>query len=275
MTYRRISVEPLTPAIGAEVSGVDLREPLDDDAYTEIRRALLEHGVIFFRDQPIDHEQHLAFGRRFGELHLHPVAPDVDGRPELLRVHTDAHSIRTNGDYWHSDVTCDEEPPMGSILHLHTVPECGGDTLFASMYAAWDALSGPMKALLAPLEARHESGQLYVHRYGFETVRRRNDWPSALHPVVRTHPETGRKALFVNSGFTQRIEGLTESESRLLLDFLFEHVTNPRFQCRFRWRRNSIAFWDNRCVQHRVLWDYHPETRSGIRVTVAGDRPYH
>ena len=274
MTYRRISVEPLTPAIGAEISGVDLRQPLDDGTYAEIRRALLAHGVIFFRDQSIDHEQHLAFGRRFGELHIHPASPSVDGRPELMRVHTDAGSTRQNGHQWHSDVSCDEEPPMGSVLHLHTVPACGGDTLFSSMYAAWDALSEPMKALLAPLEARHESAHLYDHLYGDEMVRRRNVWPSAVHPVVRTHPETGRKALFVNAIFTRRILGVTESESRGLLELLFEHVADPHFQCRFRWRRNSVAFWDNRCVQHHAMWDYHPATRSGTRVTVAGDRPY-
>ena len=275
MTHRQIAVEPLTPAIGAEIAGVDLREPLDDETYAEIRRALLAHGVVFFRDQPIDHEQHVAFGRRFGELHVHPASPCVDGRPELMMVHTDASSTRQNGDRWHSDVSCDEEPPMGSVLHLHTVPECGGDTLFSSMYAAWDALSEPMKALLAPLEARHESAHVFDRVYGDKTVRRRNEWPSAVHPVVRTHPETGRRALFVNSIFTRRILGVSESESRGLLELLFEHVTNPHFQCRFRWRRNSIAFWDNRCVQHHAMWDYYPQTRSGTRVTVAGDRPYH
>ena len=275
VTCTRISVEPLTPAIGAEISGVDLRGPLDDDTYAEVRKALLAHGVIFFRDQSIGHEQHLAFGRRFGELHIHPASPCVDGRPELMRVHTDAGSTRHNGHQWHSDVSCDEEPPMGSVLHLHTVPKYGGDTLFSSMYAAWDALSEPMQALLAPLEASHESAHLYDRLYGDETVRRRNEWPSAVHPVVRTHPETGRKALFVNSIFTRRILGVTASESRALLEYLFEHVANPHFQCRFRWRRNSIAFWDNRCVQHHAMWDYYPETRSGTRVTVAGDRPYH
>ena len=275
MAYRRISVAPLTPAIGAEITDVDLRDSLDDETLAEVRRALLEHGVIFFRDQHIDHEQHLEFGRRFGEVHVHPVAPSVDGRPELMRIQTDASSVRHNGDRWHSDVSCDEEPPMGSVLHLHTVPECGGDTLFASMYAAWEALSEPMKTLLAPLEARHESAHFYHHLYGEETVMRRNEYPSAVHPVVRTHPETGREALFVNSGFTRRILGVSESESRALLAFLFEHVADPRFQCRFRWRRHTIAFWDNRCVQHYAMWDYFPETRSGTRVTVAGDRPYH
>ena len=142
------------------------------------------------------------------------------------------------------------------------------------MYAAWDALSAPMQALLEPLDARHESAHLYEGLYGDATVKRRNEWPSAVHPVVRTHPETGRKALFVNSGFTRRILGVNERESRALLDFLFEHVTNPRFHCRFRWRKHSVAFWDNRCVQHHAMWDYHPEPRTGTRVTVAGDRPF-
>ena len=203
MDYRRISVDPLTPTIGAEISGVDLREPLDDDTFEEVHGALVEHSVIFFRDQAIDHEQHLAFGRRFGGLHVHPAAPCVEGNPELMLIHTDASSTRQNGDDWHSDVSCDEEPPMGSVLHLHKVPESGGDTLFSSMYAAWEALSEPMKALLAPLEARHESAHLYDGiagrgLYGDATVRRRNEWPSAVHPVVRTHPVSGCPALYVN-----------------------------------------------------------------------------
>ena len=207
MAYQRISVEPLTPAIGAEISNIDLREPLEDETYAEVRQALLEHGVIFFRDQPIDHEQHLAFGRRFGELHIHPASPCVDSRPELMLVHTDANSTRQNGDRWHSDVSCDEAPPMGSVLHLHTVPECGGDTLFSSMYAAWDTLSESMKSLLAPLEARHESAHLYDHLYGKETVRRRNEWPSAVHPSPAPTPRPAARRLFVNSVFTRRILG--------------------------------------------------------------------
>ena len=273
MEYRRIAVHPLTPTIGAEIGGIDLREPLDDEAFEEVHGALIDHGVIFFRDQPIEHEQHLAFGRRFGPLHIHPAAPCVAGNPELMLIHTDASSTRQNGHDWHSDVSCDEEPPMGSVLHLHTVPESGGDTLFSCMYAAWDALSDPMKGLLAPLEARHESAHLYEGLYGDATVRRRNDWPSAVHPIARTHPVSGRTALYVNALFTRRILGVAERESRALLDFLFAHVASPRFQCRFRWREHSIAFWDNRCVQHHAMWDYYPATRTGTRVTVAGDRP--
>lgn len=275
MKYQNVDVDPLTPTIGAELSGIDLSQPLDDDTFAEVRHALLEHGVIFFRDQHISPEQHLEFGRRFGELHIHPAAPSVGDNPELMLIHTDKDSTRNNGDKWHSDVSCDEMPPMGSVLYLHTVPRTGGDTLFANMYAAWDALSDPMKALLAPLEAQHESAHLYEGLYGDQTAKRRNEWPSAVHPIARTHPETGRTALYVNSIFTRRILGVTESESRALLKFLFEHVENPMFQCRFRWRPNSIAFWDNRCVQHFAVWDYWPETRTGTRVTICGTPTRH
>ena len=163
---------------------------------------------------------------------------------------------------------------MGSILYLHTVPEVGGDTLFASMYAAWEALSEEMKRFLDPLVAVHESEHVYKGRYE-DGEMRRNSYPRAEHPVVRTHPVTGRKALFVNSGFTTRIKGLRRAESDAVLRMLFEHVKDARFQCRFRWRPHSVAFWDNRCVQHLAIWDYYPQTRSGVRVTIAGDRPYH
>ena len=268
-----MNARPLTPAIGAEIDGVDLREPLPGETLSEIRAALIAHQVIFFRDQAITPRQQLAFGMMFGKLHVHPTAPCVDGVPELMRVHTDASSWRNNGDCWHSDVSCDEDPPMGSILHLTTVPACGGDTLFASMYAAYDALSDSMKTLLGPLGAMHESEHFYRDLYGEQQQMRRDDYPSAEHPVILTHPVSGRKAIFVNSLFSTRIVGIESSESRALLEFLFTHVSDPRFQCRFRWRENSIAFWDNRCVQHYALWDYYPETRSGIRVTIAGERP--
>ena len=195
----------------------------------------------------------------------------MHGNPELMMIHTDKDSFRQNGAGWHSDVSADEEPPLGSILHLETVPSHGGDTLFASMYAAYDALSDRMRAFLDDLTARHESD--YTGQYGDHKPQR--EFPKASHPVIRTHPVTGRKALFVNSGFTRRIEGLSHHESRALLDFLFDHIKNPAFQCRFGWQPYSIAMWDNRCVQHVAVWDYYPETRSGIRVTVKGDRPFH
>ena len=270
VTYRHIETLSLTPTIGAEVRGVDLTQPLSDDVFEEIQTAWTRHLVLFFRDQPMSPEQHLALGRRFGELHIHPAAPYADGRPELMVIHTDAKSHRNNGSGWHSDVSADEEPPMASILHLHEVPSEGGDTLWSSMYAAYDALSDTMKAFLDPLEALHAAD--YTGFYGDHEPQRES--PRAVHPVIRTHPVTGRKALFVNRGFTRRIEGLQPAESRALLELLFEHAASPAFQCRFQWRAHSVALWDNRCTQHMAIWDYYPEKRSGIRVTVKGDRPF-
>ena len=266
---------PLTRHIGAEVRGVDLREPLGDETFRTLHGGLLEHLVLFFREQDITHDQHVAFARRFGDLHIHPSAPCVDGRPELMKIHADATSPFAEGTAWHSDVSCDEEPPMASILHLATAPSVGGDTLFANMYAAYDALSETMKNVLDPLKALHTAD---VHRGRYEALGgglRREKHPEAVHPVIRTHPETGRKLIFVNEPFTQGIVGMKKAESDALLKFLHLHCANPQFQCRFRWRKNSIAMWDNRCTQHHATWDYYPETRSGVRVTIKGDRPWH
>ena len=268
--FRHIEVEPLTPAIGAVVHGVDLAQPLTDAAFGELHDAWMRHLVLFMHDQRMTPEQHLAFGRRFGELHIHPAAPYAHGDPALMVIHTDETSRRNNGSGWHSDVSADEEPPLGSILHLHRLPSHGGDTLFANMYAAYDALSEPMRALLDGLSARHESD--YTGFYGDHAPQR--EFPRATHPVIRTHPVTGRKALFVNAGFTRQIEGVSRRESKALLGLLFEHIKNPAFHCRFQWRPYSLAMWDNRCVQHMAVWDYHPQTRSGLRVTVKGDRPF-
>ncbi len=274
MGYENIQVHPLTPAIGAEIGGVDLSRPLEDDVFAEIHDAFLKHQVIFFRDQELTPEQHKAFGRRFGELHIHPAAPAPEGHPEILVIHADENSKFVAGNGWHSDVSCDEEPPLGSILHLHQVPSCGGDTLFASMYAAYEALSEPMKVFLAGLTAVHGSEHVYRGRYRDQGVDDAGKvYPQAEHPVVRTHPETGRKSLFVNSTFTTRIKGLRRAESDALLKFLCEHIASPDFQCRFKWRKNSVAFWDNRCAQHFAMWDYYPEVRHGLRVTVKGTRP--
>ncbi len=237
----------------------------------------MKHLVLFFRDQRMTPEQHTAFGERFGELHIHPAAPYGHDKPALMKIHADKNSKRNNGDAWHSDVSADEEPPMVSILHLHQSPSSGGDTLFANMYDAYDAydayeaLSDPLKAFLDPLEALHQSD--YTGFYRDHSPQREN--PSTIHPVIRTHPVTGRQTLYVNSGFTRRIRGVTRVESDALLRLLFEHVKNPTFHCRFSWQLNSVAMWDNRCLQHMAVWDYYPETRSGIRVTVKGDRPFH
>jgi taurine dioxygenase len=278
MRYDLIRVRRLTPRIGGEISGVDLSRPLDDATCREIRAALLEHQVVFFRDQDITLEQHKDFGRRFGELHVHPASPSPQGHPEVLRIHGDANSKRVAGEAWHSDVSCDAEPPMGSILRLHTVPEVGGDTLFSSMYAAFDALSPAMKDFLSGLNAIHSGEHVYRGRYEYSSGQREDTqtaFPQSEHPVIRTHPETGRQALFVNYGFTTRIVGLEPRESDALLRFLFDHCARPEFQCRFRWEAGSIAFWDNRCVQHHAIWDYYPQVRSGYRVTIKGDRPFH
>ncbi|MFT5174007.1 MAG: taurine dioxygenase [Gammaproteobacteria bacterium] len=275
MQNDRVEIRPLTRNIGAEIHGVDLREPLDDETFGVVHGALLEHLVIFFRDQEITPEQHVAFGKRFGELHLHPSAPIIDNRPELMKIHADATSPFAEGTRWHSDVSSDIEPPMASILHLTQVPKLGGDTLFASMYAAYDALSDTMKNFLAPLTALNTS-DVHVGRY--EQVGgglRRDKHPEAVHPVIRTHPETGRKLIYVNEPFTQHIVGMNKTESDAILNFLYQHNSNPQFHCRFKWERNSIAMWDNRSTQHHATWDYFPETRSGIRVTVKGDRPFH
>ncbi|MBV9250241.1 MAG: TauD/TfdA family dioxygenase [Acetobacteraceae bacterium] len=271
--YETITLDQLTPIIGAEVGGVDLSQPLSNHQMAEVHRALAENLVIFFRDQQLTPEDHLAFGRAFGELHIHPAAPHAPGHPELMIIHADKNSPRANGEGWHSDVSCDSEPPMGSILYIKTCPPKGGDTLFANMYAAYDALSDRMKAYLDGLTAIHDGEEAYRGTYANYGIADKPTYPRAEHPVVRTHPVTGKRALYINRGFTKRILGIPSDESDGILQCLYRHVENPLFQCRFRWRENSVAFWDNRCTQHRAMWDYWPHTRSGFRVTVKGTRP--
>jgi taurine dioxygenase len=275
MSYATIQVEPLTPRIGASVYGVKLSEPLAEQTVQELNQALLDHLVLFFRDQDLTFDQHKRFGRYFGELHIHPSAPAAEGHPEILRIHADARTKRTAGDKWHSDVSCEETPPMGSILRLHTLPESGGDTLFASMYAAYDALSEPMQDYLGKLTASHDGAPNYSHRNQLAGVDNTGKvFPRAEHPVVRTHPVTGKKALFVNPAFTTHITGVPPEESEAILHFLYAHIAKPQFHCRFKWEQNSVAFWDNRCAQHHAMWDYYPHVRSGYRVTICGDRPF-
>jgi len=273
MPYVSIQVDKLTPHAGAEIRGVDLSQPLDERTFKEIHDALIDSGVIFFRDQHITPDQQKAFGRLFGELHMHPAAPrELADHPEILVIHADEKSKHVAGENWHSDVSCDLEPPMGSILYMHELPPVGGDTLFASMYAAYEALSEPMKRFLEPLTAMHEGEHVYRGRYGVDDTGK--TFPKAEHPVVRTHPVSGRKALYVNGGFTTRIVQLKRPESDALLQFLYRHVETPEFHCRFRWQVNSIAFWDNRCMQHHAMWDYYPQRRHGHRVTIRGDKPF-
>src|SRR5438874_10188229 len=226
MPYQTIRVEKLTPHIGAELQGVDLGQALDERTFQDVHAALIEHQVIFFRDQHLTPDQQKAFGRRFGELHIHPAAPkEVPEHPEILVIHADENSKHVAGEVWHTDVSCDLEPPMGSILYMHELPPVGGDTLFASMYAAYDALSEPMKRFLEPLTAMHEGEHVYRGRYGIDAKGK--TFPKAEHPVIRTHPVSGRKALYVNGGFTTRIVQLARPESDAVLQFLYRHVETP------------------------------------------------
>lgn len=270
MPYDVLDVRPMTKRIGAEIFGVDLNAPLGNKVRTELHDALMEHQVIFFRDQKLTHESHKALGHTFGKLALHSGVSGLPDHPEIVAIHADANSKFVAGEDWHSDLSEDAEPPMGSILYMHTLPPAGGDTLFSSMYAAYEALSPAMQQFLAPLTAVHDSNHIY--RELFPDVEK--TYPRNTHPVVRTHPVTKRKCLFISKSKTIRINELSRTESDAVLRFLTEHVKDPNFQVRFRWQQHSVAFWDNRCTQHFATWDYFPETRSGYRVTIAGDKPY-
>jgi taurine dioxygenase len=267
--YELIRVRPCTPSIGAQISGIDLTQPLGEATIDELKRALAEHQVIFFRDQRLDFESHKRFGRRFGELIIHSGVAGLPEHPQIVAIHADASSRYIAGENWHSDLTCNAEPPMGSILYLHTIPESGGDTLFASMYAAYDALSPRMKTYLQDLTAVHDGEHVYRPIVNDPT----RQYPCSNHPIVRTHPVTGRKSLFVNPSYTLHINGIPKAESDAILSFLYQHCANPNFQMRFQWQPHSVAFWDNRCTQHLAVWDYFPQVRSGYRVTIKGEKP--
>ncbi|MBT7158079.1 MAG: taurine dioxygenase [Rhodospirillaceae bacterium] len=274
MTLSNIRVKPVTASIGAEIEGVNLAEPLSDATFEAVRDALMTHQVIFFRDQEMNIEQHKDLGRRFGDLHVHPAAPGPKDHPEILVIHADEKSKHVAGGGWHTDVSCDVEPPMGSILHIHDAPEVGGDTLFANMYGAYESLSDRMQQFLDGLTAMHRSEHVHKGRYGLKENLRDADYPEAVHPVVRTHPVTGRKGLYVNASFTTRIMELGHHESNDVLAMLCNHIARGvHFQCRYRWENNSVAFWDNRCTQHHAAWDYYPNVRHGYRVTIQGDKP--
>ena len=273
--YSLIDVRPFAPNLGAEIRGVTLANGVSPAEFAEIKRAFLDHQVVFFKDQEeIPPERHIEFGRLFGGLHRHPAAPEMPDYPEIFEIHVHKDSRIANGEFWHSDVSCDELPPLGTMLQLHILPPTGGDTMFSDMYAAYEALSPPLRAMLDTLSATHESEHVYVGRYS-DRGRRDDeiDCPSAMHPVVRVHPDTGRRALYVNRTFTTRINELSEVESRAILGLLFDHSEKVEFQIRYRWAKNDLAFWDNRCCMHRAIWDYWPEERKGRRVTIRGDRP--
>jgi taurine dioxygenase len=273
VSYQTIEVRKSTPRIGAEILGVDLSRPLGNQQFQEVHDALMDRLVIFFRDQRLTVEQHMDFGRRFGKLHMHPASPDVVAdHPEVLVIRADEKSKSVPGEDWHSDVSCEAEPPMGSILHLTEVPaDGGGDTMFANMYLAYETLSGPVRKFVDGLTAVHDGEKRYRGHYGDDRGR---IYPRAEHPIVRTHPVTGKKCLFVNRFFTSHIVGLRREESDAILEMLYRHIETPEFAMRFQWQPNSIAFWDNRCAQHHAVWDYYPSKRYGHRVTICGDKPY-
>lgn len=275
-----IEIVPIQPTIGAEVRGVDLSRPLDETTVTAIEAAVLEHKVVYFLDQDITPEQHMAFGHRFGELTVHPFTPHLEHLPEVLVLdnHKDNPVLAT--DHWHSDETFREQPPMGSILRCVHIPDTGGDTLWADMAAVYEGLSDSMRQFLSGLEAIHDFKpfrRLFARLAPRERYEKLLDWeqrlPNPTHPVVRTHPVTGSKALFVNEQFTLAIKGMRDDESRALLDFLFELPHRPEVQFRFKWRPNAVVFWDNRPTQHYASNDYYPKRRTMQRVTIKGDRP--
>ena len=272
-----LDLAPLSPTIGAEVRGLDLGVPLDADRLTALRAALLDWKVLFFRDQDISTDQHLAFARAFGELEVHPFAPSKHGYPQVLAITHDRDN-RGKENVWHSDVTWRLEPSLGSVLRAIEVPPLGGDTLFADMYAAYDGLTDEVKARIEGRSAIHDFGffRTLLRRRGAseaEVEAMNAKYPPAEHPVVRTHPETGRRALYVNRAFTQYIVGLDRAESDALLADLYAQAAIPEYQCRFRWTPNAIAFWDNRASQHYAVSDYWPAVRRMERVTIIGDRP--
>jgi taurine dioxygenase len=272
-TAGSLSIKPLTPAIGAEILDIDLSAPNIDLLIPSIRSALLKHGVIFFRNQNLSQSQHIAFAKHFGELEIHPATPKNQENPEVLRI-THGPKSRGSENNWHSDVTWREKPSMGSILLAREVPKCGGDTLFANMHLAYELLSEPMKAHCNNLVAVHDIARVFARRLGKSAEELHKKYPPMRHPVVRTHPETGQRALYVNVGFTSYIEGLSKKESEWLLDHLFKSAWNVEIQCRFRWQQGSVAFWDNRVCQHFAVSDYFPARRVMERVTIAGDKPF-
>lgn len=277
----QIELTPLSPTLGARVRGLDLALPLSTETVAEIRQALLKHEVLFFEEQELTPQQQRDFAARFGELHLHPIRPSVPGTPEVLVLDNQPTSDTDTGT-WRADVTFIETPPMGSMLYARHVPPEGGDTLWSSMRAAYAALSPSVRAFLQPLDAEHDFTRSFPpdHLTGLNVGIERYTWarreyPPVAHPLVRTHPETGRDGLFVNSGFTTRILGLTKAESTKVLELLSEHIQRPEFVIRWQWKPNTLAFWDNRVTQHYTVDDYQPNRRVMHRVTILGDKPYH
>jgi taurine dioxygenase len=272
------TVTPLAPGFVAEIGGLDLARPLAPETYATLRGSLLRYKLLLFRGQSLTPRQQRDFAAGFGELHTHPLIENVNEQPEIMVLDFGPDRRYENSD-WHTDVTFIETPPLGSILHGVIIPDVGGDTIFADLGAAYDALSAPVKTLLSGLSAHHDFAKSFrrdefaTPEYAAKWDRTRQTHPPVLHPVVRTHPETGEKGLFVNEGFTLAIQGLAADESRALLDFLFTHSRKPEFTYRHHWRGGDVLFWDNRITQHYAVADYWPRRRRMHRATILGDRP--
>ena len=275
--YETIEVRPVGGALGAEIHGVDLSLDLPDRQFAEIRQVFRDNGVIFFRDQKLTPEQHIAFAERWAPININRFFTHVEGHPKIALVLKEPDQKKNIGGGWHTDHTYDIEPAMGSILYAHEVPQSGGDTMFASMYAAYETLSDGLKQTLNGLRARHSSR----HIFGPARAERKDDTvgriknpelanQDAVHPVVITHPLSGRKSLYVNPSFTLGFEGWTDAESKPLLDYLYAHASQPSFTCQFQWQPGSIAFWDNRATWHLAVNDYQGQRRLMHRITVAG-----
>ncbi len=285
MQYSTIEVRPISGALGGEIHGVDVSSPIHDEQFDEIRQAYHDFGVIFFRDQDLTPNQHIAFAERWGEININRFFKAVDGYPMIAEVRKEPEQENNIGGGWHTDHSYDQIPAMGSILYAREVPPTGGDTMFANMYLAYEALSDGLKTTLESLNAVHSSRHVfgaqarrYQNKFNGNATTDLNDrignpelaTQDAIHPVVIHHPETGRKALYVNGGFTLRFEGWTEEESKPLLSYLYQHAARPEFTCRFRWQKGSIAFWDNRATWHYALNDYPGHRRLMHRITVEG-----
>ena len=269
-----LTINPLTPILGVEVRGVDVTS-MTDAEFAQLFQAFIDHSVVFLLDQQkLTAEQHSRFARRFGDIHVHPAARGRPAEyPGFMNMQVNKETRVAAGNRWHSDVSCDEQPPQASILQLYKIPPVGGDTLFSSLYAAYEALSDAMKVMLDGLTALHSGEESFRHLFKFKVSDPTSSWPENDHPVVRKHPDSGRPVLFVDREFTKSINDLPKEEGRALLEFLFGHSERVDFQCRFRWSENAIAVWDNRCVLHHAMWDYWPQERQGYRISVVGERP--
>lgn len=281
-TLTSLSIVKLTPHIGAMVEGIDFTQTLSNEQRQQLEAALLKHQVLFFRNQPITPQQQASFARQFGSLHIHPIFPQADDQPEIVLLDSQQTDLRDNA-IWHTDVTFSQTPPLGSILAAKQVPDFGGDTLWSSGYAAFEGLSPALQRFLSGLTATHSLIKSFPQERfghtpeGFITWQQAQlDNPPVVHPVIRTHPITGKKLIFVNEGFTTKINELTDSESKAVLDFLFQHIAKPEFTVRWHWQNHDIAFWDNRATQHYATNDYDNHVHRVMhRATIDGDRPFY